>query len=195
MNSKPELRWQLKSRRQQLSAMEVKDLSEQIVQRCINVIPWKSVKSLHTYVPIAKEKEVDTWGLLKYVWAEQPHIKTAVPYSRNPIHQSSALVTPSTEWLVDGLLMPRPKAAEILQVDYMFDVVIVPMLGFDDRGHRLGYGNGWYDRFLALQDTAMSIGLSYAIGHVATGLPAEPHDVALHYIVSEKNVIKTETTK
>ena len=64
------------------------------------------------------------------------------------------------------------------------------MLGFDKTGHRLGYGGGFYDKFLASQKKALIIGLCYEFGHIKTDIPHEPHDIPLQQIVTEKKVYK-----
>jgi 5-formyltetrahydrofolate cyclo-ligase len=68
-----------------------------------------------------------------------------------------------------------------------WDVVIVPLLAFDRRGHRLGYGKGYYDRLLAASHAA-SIGVGFAAQEI-DALPAEAHDVALDYVITERELI------
>jgi 5-formyltetrahydrofolate cyclo-ligase len=60
------------------------------------------------------------------------------------------------------------------------------MLGFDASLHRIGYGGGYYDRFLADQPKAKKIGVCYEVSKVGK-IPAEPHDVPLDFIVSESH--------
>ncbi|GAN71501.1 hypothetical protein ASY01nite_15110 [Acetobacter syzygii] len=69
------------------------------------------------------------------------------------------------------------------------DLVLVPLLGFDRAGHRLGYGGGYYDRTLAALPHATSIGYAPStqeVGH----LPCGPYDQPLSCIVTEKEVIR-----
>jgi 5-formyltetrahydrofolate cyclo-ligase len=68
-----------------------------------------------------------------------------------------------------------------------FDVIIVPGLAFDRKGHRLGYGQGNYDKFLASQPKAVKIGLSYD-DMVFNKLPNQEHDEKVNYIISEKEL-------
>lgn len=68
--------------------------------------------------------------------------------------------------------------------------VLVPGLAFDEQGHRLGRGAGVYDRFLAtLPPSVLRIGLS-PDALVAPRLPVEPHDVPMHFVVTERRVIR-----
>lgn len=66
-----------------------------------------------------------------------------------------------------------------------FDVIIIPLLGFNEDGYRLGRGGGWYDRFLTTQPRALKIGVGYENTLVEFNL--EPHDVRMDIIITEKN--------
>lgn len=68
-------------------------------------------------------------------------------------------------------------------------VVLVPLLGFDRRGHRLGQGGGFYDRTLAASG-ALSVGLAYAVQEV-DAVPVEPWDRRLDWVVTESEAVKT----
>jgi 5,10-methenyltetrahydrofolate synthetase len=70
------------------------------------------------------------------------------------------------------------------------DVVIVPLLGFDAAGYRLGYGAGYYDRTLAaLRPRPLALGVGFACGRLPTIRP-QPHDIALDAIVTEDGVVR-----
>jgi 5-formyltetrahydrofolate cyclo-ligase len=68
------------------------------------------------------------------------------------------------------------------------DVILMPLLGFDKHGTRLGYGGGYYDRTLAaLSKTARLVGLAFASQEIDE-IPRAPHDVPLDAVVTEKGV-------
>ncbi|MGF1593072.1 MAG: 5-formyltetrahydrofolate cyclo-ligase [Kiloniellaceae bacterium] len=68
--------------------------------------------------------------------------------------------------------------------------LLVPLLGFDAAGYRLGYGGGYYDRTLAALDPRpLTIGVGYACGRLETIFP-QPHDIALDAIVTEAGVVR-----
>ena len=71
------------------------------------------------------------------------------------------------------------------------DFLLVPLLTFDRRGHRLGYGGGYYDRTLAGLPRATAIGCAFAAQEVDE-VPAGPYDVPLHAIATELGVIRCE---
>ena len=68
------------------------------------------------------------------------------------------------------------------------DILIIPLLAFDRQGNRLGQGGGYYDRYLE-NNNALKIGLAYAQQEYE-GLPTEPHDQKLDWIITPKEAIK-----
>ncbi len=74
----------------------------------------------------------------------------------------------------------------------MPDIILVPLLAFDAKGHRLGYGAGFYDRTIARlkkQKNIRTIGLAYEM-QLYGGLPAEENDVKMDMIITDRNVYK-----
>jgi len=74
------------------------------------------------------------------------------------------------------------------------DIIFVPLLAFDRRGHRLGYGGGYYDRTLAANPAARAVGFGFAAQEVPE-VPAGPHDVPLGRIVTEGGAISLGKAK
>jgi|LauGreDrversion4_2_1035121.scaffolds.fasta_scaffold71449_2 5-formyltetrahydrofolate cyclo-ligase len=70
--------------------------------------------------------------------------------------------------------------------------LIVPLAAFDRRGHRIGYGKGFYDRALARLGPVMTIGLAFAIQEIPL-VPDEAHDRRLDFVVTERETIDTRT--
>ena len=69
------------------------------------------------------------------------------------------------------------------------DVVVVPCVGFTEAGHRLGYGGGYYDRWLAAHPQATAVGVAWSFAEVdLVTFAARPHDVPLTLIVTERGV-------
>ena len=79
-------------------------------------------------------------------------------------------------------MQPDPAAAIWLPSEARIDLVVVPGLAFDRRGHRIGWGGGYYDRFLAHVQT-IKIGLCYD-ELVLDCIPSEPHDVPMDRVVA-----------
>jgi 5-formyltetrahydrofolate cyclo-ligase len=78
-----------------------------------------------------------------------------------------------------GVPAPFPLAGAVIP-----DLIITPLLAFDESGARLGQGGGYYDRTFAALPDALRIGLAYA-GQEIENLPLEPHDIRLHGVLTE----------
>jgi 5-formyltetrahydrofolate cyclo-ligase len=65
------------------------------------------------------------------------------------------------------------------------DALLIPLIGFDAAGFRLGYGGGYYDRTLAVLGAALKIGVGHELGRLATIHP-QPHDVPMDIVVTER---------
>lgn len=186
---KDKLRQRLREERQQLANEVVRQKSTRIVNSCIELIAWDTIRSLHTYLPNEHLREVSTWKLLSYSWIKFRHVKIAVPRIKSLGKFDSVLMEPGTAWQLNEWYLPEPIDGKILKTAHHFDVIIVPVLGFDNAGFRLGYGGGFYDRFLAAQPDAITIGLAYEQGRVDK-LPHEDHDMSLKYIITENEIIE-----
>ncbi len=96
--------------------------------------------------------------------------------------------TPQTVMVPGRMAIPEPPAAADVLVP---DLLFVPLAAFDRRGHRIGYGAGYYDRTLAAlraTKTVTAIGLAYAAQEVLF-IPDEAHDEPLDVVVTEKDTI------
>jgi 5,10-methenyltetrahydrofolate synthetase len=70
------------------------------------------------------------------------------------------------------------------------DVVLVPCVGFTRSGYRLGYGGGYFDRWLAAHPHVTTVGVAWAVGEISEAeFAAEPHDLPLTVIVTERGVV------
>jgi 5-formyltetrahydrofolate cyclo-ligase len=94
--------------------------------------------------------------------------------------------TPETEMETGLYGIPHPRRGPPVTPD----AVVVPTLGFDAAGYRLGYGGGYYDRTLAaLGPNISTIGVAFDLGCLPTIYP-QPHDIPLGTIVTERAVFK-----
>jgi 5-formyltetrahydrofolate cyclo-ligase len=89
---------------------------------------------------------------------------------------------------------PDPEAAVLLD-PHDIEIVIVPGAVFDHNGGRLGYGGGFYDRFLADQaPAAFRVALAFALQVIAQNLPLAPHDQPLDCLITEKKIFRFART-
>lgn len=167
---KAELRNQLKKARLELSDAERISKSRAIVNKLTKASDWNEVKTLHYFEPIDELLEPDTREFTNFIEDNYPNIKLFTPRKVEG------------EWELI--------AAKGGEIPKDFDVVIVPMLGFDPKTlHRIGYGGGYYDKFLAAQPKAKKIGVCFELGQTKD-LPIETHDIPVDLIVTEKQVLK-----
>ena len=132
-------------------------------------------------------EEIDTFPLLRAL--DAAGFAVALPITGK---RGTPLVfrkwTPSTIMVPGRMAIPEPPPeAEVLEPDLLF----VPLAAFDRRGHRIGYGAGFYDRTLAdlrAKKTITAIGLAYATQEILF-IPSEEHDQALDFVVTEKDTI------
>ncbi|RMD47596.1 MAG: 5-formyltetrahydrofolate cyclo-ligase [Aquificota bacterium] len=85
-----------------------------------------------------------------------------------------------------GILEPEGNPVQIEKID----VVIVPAIAFDKKGHRLGYGKGYYDRFLK-NFKGTKIGVAYDF-QVVEEIPKEEHDIPVDLIITPSQIIKVK---
>lgn len=98
---------------------------------------------------------------------------------------------PETDLAPGYCRIPEPLPDRTTKIDPgRIDTIILPGSAFDLSGGRLGYGGGYYDRFLARDaPQALRIALAYDL-QVVEALPLEPHDVRLHYLLTESQTIR-----
>lgn len=169
MRSKAQQRYALRAARLELSGVEIFEKSRVITERLKIVLPWQDAAAIHCFESIKSLNEPDIDLFFSYLHSSHPKIGI---YTSRKINNAWRVVQ------LDG---------DISSKTPRFDVVIVPMLGFDDSLHRLGYGGGYYDHFLATQLRAQKIGVCFELGHVK-GLPVEAHDIPMDVIVTETNI-------
>lgn len=165
--TKSQLRESLQRTRLALSPKMRQQRSTDVAERLLQAIDWHRVRSVHCFEPIMRLGEVD---LVDFVVALQTDREDIRVYTSRKFKGEWRVVSADTDQLAD----PVPQ----------FDVIIVPMLGFDTSLQRVGYGGGYYDKFLATQPQAKKIGVCYEVGKVEH-IPAESHDILLNMIITE----------
>lgn len=111
-----------------------------------------------------------------------------------PVVTSSGLTF--REWVWGDALQPGPMGLSEPLIDAHAvtpAALIAPLAAFDRRGHRIGYGKGFYDRALAALPHAMTIGLAFATQEI-DAVPDEAHDRALDFVVTEREIITIRAT-
>lgn len=160
--TKAEIRKTYLSKRAALTEGEFSTLNEQICDVFFSAIDLRKVNILHTFVPIEKTREPDTWRIIKRAMKEYSHIQVAVPRINNQTGMMDNFFFEDESQLEKNTWgIPEPKRGIAVPVAKI-DLVLVPLLAVASDGHRVGYGRGFYDKFLAtLEPGTRKIGLSF----------------------------------
>ena len=172
---KVELRSRCLAQRERITGSELAAASAAIQARLLDLSEFREAGVVHSYV--SRDDEVDTTRVIREVLASGRRV--AVPVlvqgSRVLLRHAEIGGLEELEPGPFGLLQPAATAARWIEDKRLFDLILVPGLAFDAGGHRVGYGRGYYDRFLD-QVAAPRVGLvqeSFLVEQV----PVEAYDV------------------
>ncbi len=149
MRDKSTLRKYYLTKRKALFSQEIAKKSQQICDLFFQEINLNAIKFLHVFLPIKKQNEIDTFLIIRRLQKEYPQIDIVVSRSdlgsfemQHFMLEEQNLV--ENKW---GILEPSPESSIEVQPEEI-DLIIIPLLIFDRQGNRVGYGKGFYDRFL-----------------------------------------------
>ena len=186
MKTKTELRQTYRQLRKQLSGDELNDLSQKIAKQVGNWLEGQeSLMQFHLFFPIAKFNEVNTFYLQQLLEQRGKTLYTS-QVNREEDRLDTLLLPAEAAFFLDEWGIPVPQ--ESLRVPTTkIQVVFVPLLAYDSSGHRLGFGKGFYDRFLSsLDQSVIKVGLSFFPAEEA--IPTESHDVPLDYCITPDRI-------
>lgn len=157
--NKEELRRKFKDLRLGLDNEDIEKMSLEIANRSLQLPVWDH-KYYHIFLSIAEQKEVDTEFLLHILQGKDKDVIISKSDFKTG-EMINYLLTDQTVIKKNRWNIPEPvEGIEI--TNNKLDVVFVPLLAFDKKGHRIGYGKGFYDRFLAAcKPDIIKIGLSF----------------------------------
>jgi 5-formyltetrahydrofolate cyclo-ligase len=149
----------IKSECRKLFSEKRKELSESILNRLLDTIDLKN-KTVSLFLPIESKKEINTYPLLNL--KKELNIRFALPVADfNTNEMIHYLYENSEQLATNNYGIPEPVYGTKIESKNI-DVVIIPLLCFDKKGYRVGYGKGFYDRFLmTCRPDCQFIGLSF----------------------------------
>lgn len=178
MKTKQQIRNQALSIRASIPQDILDAYNANIYKNTSSIVNSIKIKSVHCY--ISYNKEPSTLKLLEYFTSN--NIDTYVPVLVDDNMFSSKIVNNNFAKGPYGIL--QPKNINIVPNNFKFDLIIVPTLAFDDNKNRIGYGKGYYDKFLIKHKKSYTVGLSYEQNKIQN-LPTDPHDVSLKTIITQ----------
>jgi 5-formyltetrahydrofolate cyclo-ligase len=154
--------------------------------RCMDA--FRDARKVHCYVSMDAEREVCTSGILEWLDSERKEIY--MPYI-----EAGRMVTvqymPGQSFSPSKVGPPVPDPL-VFSEEERFDIVIVPLVGVDRNGARLGFGMGWYDRFFDHLTSRgifpLRIGLAFEFQFVPV-VPSDPWDQLLDVVVTENEIV------
>jgi len=188
--TKQEIRKKYLDLRRALSSTEIDKSSREIANGFFLNVDFSSIHVIHIFLPIISKKEIDTWLIIERLRKEHPHVKISIPKVEgerlvNFYFQDRKQLSENQWKILEPVSGEKTLANEI-------DVVIVPLLAVDRKGNRVGYGKGFYDKFLAeCRSDCKKIGLSF-FEPAEELIPVEAFDKRLDLAVTPTEVYRFE---
>ena len=182
---KKDLRKKYNKLRDELTSEEIENLNKSILKNIQRLNIWDK-EYFHVFLTMKNKKEIDTSILIDKLWEENKILSTSVSNFKNNTLENYRYKS-DTKIEINSWGIPEPINAKIIN-DKEIDVVFVPLLAFDKRGYRVGYGKGFYDIFLAnCKVDVIKIGISFFEGEDVIEDLHEA-DMKLDYCVTSSKV-------
>lgn len=188
--TKAEIRTEYIQKRRQLSEDLYFELSQKIADQFFlnfhsNLL---NINNIHLYLPIEKNKEPNTNFILKTLFQRFKKIKVIVPVANFETNEMNHYeVYEGTFYEENKYGIPEPMNENNVDVD-LIDCVLLPLLTFDKKGNRIGYGGGYYDRFLSeVRPDCLKIGLSF-FEPTEVEFTIEPTDIPLDFCITPNKI-------
>ena len=184
--SKQALRKRALEARTALTDSDFQIRSQQIADNFFKSTDLSKVKVIHTFLPVLSRKEPNTWLILNEIRNTHPAIRISIPKISGTALKNY-FFEGANQLEVNSFGISEPKQG-IETACQEIDLVLVPLLAADLKGNRIGYGKGFYDRFLTdCRKDCIKCGLSLfePIDHI----PAEAHDIQLNQLITPHGII------
>ncbi|HEY8891557.1 MAG TPA: 5-formyltetrahydrofolate cyclo-ligase [Clostridium sp.] len=187
-NLKVNLRKDILSQRKNMKIQNVSVFSEKIISKIIGLPEFINCKNIMLYISF--NKEVDTYPLAK--WCLVNGKVVVAPYC---IHSDKKIIPFEINNLTNdltkstfGIMEPKHDLLKMVNIKDI-DLIIVPGVVFDNHCNRIGFGVGYYDRFLSKKSKdTLTIGIAYDY-QIVDKIPINEYDVPLDLIITEKRTI------
>ena len=179
------LRSHYKKKRLSLTKQEVDHLSQRVFKQLDKLNIWK-FKHYHIFISISKYNELDTSSIIYKLKSEQKIIIVPKISNNELVHVA---INDETEFSLNKYGIEEPSDGNHFIIENL-DLIFIPLLAFDLEGHRVGYGKGYYDKFLKLtNNSSLKIGLSF-FDPINKIQDIDDNDVKLDYCITPTQVHK-----
>jgi 5-formyltetrahydrofolate cyclo-ligase len=185
--NKSELRILYKKKRAELSLAEIARYNDLLLIQ-FQKLSMSFINCVHTYLPSLQLREPDTAPIIRYLEFTNPELKVAVPSINNATGILDHFYLEDTSIrTINKFGIEEVHGGETVSLSEI-DLVLAPMLAFDTQGYRVGYGKGFYDKFLSLcRADAMIVGLCFFAPEEKIDDRNE-FDIALDYCVTASGI-------
>jgi len=187
---KAALRKELLEQRRSLEPATRRQLSARIASHVCQSSAFATSRSIAAYLPVANE--VDCLPVIETAWCEDKTVALPVIQRGGTMQFFPYASTTPLRRNFFGIEEPAAQDQAPLPPERI-DLVLLPLVGFDSRGYRLGMGGGYYDRYFAwhaktkAHDSVTLLGLAYDFQRLDE-IRAESWDIPLHGIVTESGL-------
>jgi 5-formyltetrahydrofolate cyclo-ligase len=182
--TKQELRTIYLTKRKELNEAEVAARSEAICDRLFSITDFGKMRVVHIFLPMRRNNEPNSWLIIDRLRRDYPEIKISVPRVKPGTGELDHIYLEKDSDFKDNIWgIPEISNGETTLLNDI-DLVLVPLLAFDVAGNRVGYGKGFYDRFLGeCGENTIRTGIS--LFEVVEQIDdIDEFDQALHYCIT-----------
>lgn len=183
------------ARRNALAPEQLAVMSERITELVAGLPIFR--EKIHFFMYCSYQSEVQTMGLLQRCLQAEKIVSVPVTVPGHCRMLAVNIIDPGTDLTPGhkGILEPiHYRVEHHVTPPNDIEVVFVPGTVFDRCGHRLGYGRGYYDRFLAASPRAVRIGLAFSL-QLTDHIPAQSHDIPMDILITEQEVLMLNRTE
>lgn len=183
MVEKKLIRKEIFRRRKEASQEELDIWSDAIIEKVLATDMYKNCETIYTYV--AYKREVETKGLIQQAWKDGK--KVAVPRVEGSV-MNFYYITSLDQLENSDMGIPEPKPENPADDEYA--LMVMPGVAFDRTMNRIGYGGGFYDRYLEEHPNLKRLAIAFEFQFVEGPLPTEPTDICPEMIITESCILK-----
>lgn len=191
MDEKKKLRQEMRKKLAELPEETFRTLCTKIVERLTALSEWREAETVGMTMSVPGE--IDTEEIVRKAWRQKKRV--AVPKADQKIKKMDFRVIRSLDQLntgFAGIREPLPDQTDAVSPGEI-DLLVVPGLVFDSKGYRIGFGGGFYDRYL-VDYRNLAISLAFEM-QLVDHIPIEVFDRPVDLIVTDQRVIRAKVLK
>ena len=186
LKEKKRIRLELKKKRNSINKEQRNQKSKKITNFLYKIDEFQYFTNIFCY--ISHINEVETHPLIKSIL--ERNIDLFVPKIINSTEMVAIKLDNLSNLEPDSIGILTPKSGEILSET--IDIAVTPGLGFTNKGERMGYGRGYYDRWFSKNNVKTKIGFAFE-EQIVTHLPLEKTDINMDIVITDKEIINLKS--